>query len=477
MEKWEELLESSDKYMEVMESVFALADDGLLLTNAEGVCLKINPAFTRISGLTQEQLIGVNHNAMVMDGAVRNSCVLQVIAEERRVTKICDYPITGRRALVTGVPLMDEYGKLELVVTSARDVTELNDLEKQLEQEQALRRSYERQIETMQDQVLLSDSLVAVDKTMRDVVELANRVSRVTANLLISGESGVGKEELAKYIHMVGARKDKPFVAINCGAIPESLIESELFGYEPGAFTGALKTGKAGLIEAADHGTLFLDEIGELPLAMQVRFLRVLQNREITRVGGKNTVPVDVRVIAASHRNLYEMVREGTFREDLYYRLNVVPIRIPPLRERREDIIPLAKRFIGQINKQYDTQKTFSGMAFRELYEYSWPGNVRELRNLIERVMVISESDTITAQTLALGGRPLGGQKDMPSEGLKERMERIEYEYIEEAYRQTDSMRKAAKVLHMTPTTYMRKREFYIKKFGSSAPEGKNRKE
>lgn len=297
---------------------------------------------------------------------------------------------------------------------------------------------------------------MAVDKKTLDMISASSRVALVDSTVLITGETGVGKEEVAKYIHKHSARSKKPFIAVNCGAIPENLVESELFGYEKGSFTGARQEGKMGLLEVADQGTVFLDEVGELLLEIQVKLLRALETRTVTRIGGSQPIPIDIRVISATNRNLLEMVKEHQFREDLYYRLRVVPIHIPALRDRTDDIIPLTKLFLAQYNKKYGLNKDLSHMAYRVLLQYEWPGNVRELKNVIERVIVMSDGETITAEELPMYQESLWGfyenNGDLP---LKERLEKAEYMYMVDAYRKYKSVRKAAAALQMTmPNLY-----------------------
>lgn len=242
--------------------------------------------------------------------------------------------------------------------------------------------------------------LIYKSKIMHQVFELAIKVAKVNSNVLITGESGVGKEVIAKIINQAGPRAQKPFLQINCGAIPENLLESELFGYEGGAFTGAKKTGKMGYFELSHEGTLLLDEIGELPLNLQVKLLRAIQDREIFRIGGTKPYKFDVRIIFATNRNLEKMVQNGLFRADLYYRLNVVPINIPPLRKRTDDIIPLAIHFLEIFNSKHKTNKRFEPEVLLAFERYNWPGNVRELENVIERLVIISDEEIIGLQYL-----------------------------------------------------------------------------
>lgn len=285
--------------------------------------------------------------------------------------------------------------------------------------------------------------------------------------MILFGETGVGKEVFAKYIYQHSARKNKPFIKVNCGAIPANLVESELFGYEKGAFTGADKNGKMGLFELANTGTIFLDEVGELPLDMQVKLLRVLQEQEFERIGGRKPVKVDVRVLAATNRDLEEMVKQKTFRQDLYYRLMIFPVHIPPLRERPDDILPLAQLFLQTLNRKYDFKKYLSPLSAKMMQDYSWPGNIRELRNIIERAVIISNEDEIGPDTLHLftvEDRPETKSRILdPVKDLKTAMEELELEYINHAYEKYGNVREAAESLGMTPSTFVRKRQKYTK--------------
>lgn len=274
---------------------------------------------------------------------------------------------------------------------------------------------------------------------------------------------------LAHYIYKNSTRANNSFIKVNCGAIPPALIESELFGYDKGAFTGASSTGKMGLFELANKGTLFLDEVGELPKDMQVKLLRAIQEQEILRVGGTKAIKINTRIIAATNRNLEELVQQNKFREDLYYRLTVFPIYIPPLRIRKNDIVPLAKTFLERLNKKYGFKKSLTAISLQLLHEYNWPGNIRELKNVIERAVVISTKDEITPHDLhihvhgGLNEKPLSTkEKANPlPENLKETLESIEYNYLKSAYEQYGNVRDAAKSLGITASTFVRKRLRY----------------
>jgi DNA-binding NtrC family response regulator len=281
----------------------------------------------------------------------------------------------------------------------------------------------------------VADDIIAVSESMREVVKAIGRLADSTATVLIEGETGTGKEIVARALHRFGSRAAHPFVAVNCAAIPAGLLESELFGHRRGAFTGAVADAP-GSIRAADHGTLFLDEIGDMDAAMQAKLLRVLETREITPIGGNRPVSVDVRIIAATHRNLAQRVAEGKFREDLYYRLSVVPLHLPPLRERLADILPLAERFLGPARR-------FSAGAAARLLAHPWPGNVRELRNAMERLAALGRGRFVEASELdflVLSRPPL----ELPAATLAEAVAQLEARMIREALEETRGNRAEA---------------------------------
>ena len=321
---------------------------------------------------------------------------------------------------------------------------------------------YEYEVKNLRARQWVRTQLIYSSKKMEETIELALRVARVDSTVLIKGESGAGKEIIANIIHKQSHRSETgSFIKINCGAIPGQLLESELFGYEEGAFTGAKRLGKPGMFELANNGTLFLDEIADLPQELQVKLLRVLQFKEIIRVGGTKTQKINIRLITATSKNLEEMMKKGEFRNDLYYRLNVVPITAPALRERSDDILPLVVFYLDQFNKKYDYSKRFSNEAMEILTDYQWPGNVRELVNLIERLVVTTKGDTISV-------------KDLPSSipqkenlftlmenhhtgSLKEIMDTVEKEALLKAFKENGSSRKAAKALKISQSSIMRK--------------------
>ncbi len=308
--------------------------------------------------------------------------------------------------------------------------------------------------------------IIAYSVEMGKVLQVATKVAHVTTTILILGESGVGKEVIARFIHNASLRKSGPFVTINCGAIPPNLLESELFGYEAGAFTGAKREGKPGMIEVASSGTLFLDEISDLPLDLQVKLLQVIQERRLTRVGGIHPIEVDIRIIAATNRDLAKMVERREFRADLFYRLNVVPIVIPPLRSRRDDIIPLIYHFLAKHNNTHRYSKTISRGTREVLTQYSWPGNVRELENLIERLVVTVEGDEIGVEDLpqCVRERDANCNSKVTVEGvipLREAVEEVERQLIKQAKEEHETTYEIAEALGVNQSTVVRKLKKY----------------
>jgi PAS domain S-box-containing protein/TyrR family helix-turn-helix protein len=397
-----------------LDAIIDHAYDGIFIADALGYVTRVNPSFCRLVGVPEESFVGVHLTELVRNGTFKEpSITWKALQERREVIGVQRYP-TGQEHLVSAVPIINETGKVQGVVSTIRDMTELSKLREELNMVQYQSQRYQSELSTLRKRVL-SDEIIAVSPQMRNVMELAGRVANFDSTVLILGESGVGKEVIASFIHKSSARSEGPFIKINCGALPEELLESELFGYESGAFTGAKKTGKIGLFEAAEGGVIFLDEIGEMSPALQVKVLRVLQEQEFTRVGGIDPIQVNCRIIAATHRNLQERIQMGLFREDLYYRLYVVPIQIPPLRERREDIPALIQYFLNKYNQKYGTQKIIHPVVIQILQNSPWPGNVRQLSNLIERMVVTIPDSLITQNHLPHDFLDLQNQSAIPS--------------------------------------------------------------
>ncbi len=456
LKKTTELCRNYDKIIDT-------ALDGFYVTDSNATTLKVNKGYELITGFTEEWLKGKNLRELVHEGYLNNSGALLVIKHRIPVT-FDQRTSTGKKMLVTTSPMFDNDGNIVFIVSNVRDITELERLKEDLLKSKELADKDKIEIENIRKQLFEASQLIAKDKNMLNTLQIANKVASVDTTVLLLGETGVGKEELVKYIYKNSPRKSHRIIKVNCGAIPENLIESELFGYEKGAFTGANKIGKMGLFEVADKGTIFLDEISELPLNMQVKLLRVLQEMEIERVGSTSPIKIDVRVIAGTNRDLKALADKGLFRKDLFYRLNVVPINIPPLRERKDDIIPLASHFLSELNKKYSLNKQFSLSAYNALLEYNWPGNIRELKNIVERAVVLNNSELILATDLPTEfTKPqLDALKRI---NLNEEIERIEFDYINKSYVIHNNVRDAAKYLGMSMPTYVRKRKIYNEKF------------
>lgn len=470
------LSEASERLNAIIEHSF----DGIFITDAKANVIRINHAYEVITGLKKEEVLGKNMADLVRNKLISESGSLQVIKTKQPVTLQQCFR-SGKEALVTSSPIFDADGNFIMIVTNVRDLTEIYNLKAVVQEKTAAMDRLAMELEHLQTTSEDNQEIIAKDETTLAAMLLANRVASMDTTVILLGETGVGKEVMARYIFQHSHRAKNSFIKVNCGAIPENLIESELFGYEGGAFTGANKNGKIGLFELANKGTLFLDEIGELPKDMQVKLLRALQEQEIMRVGGTKPVKIDVRIIAATNRNLEEMVKNGTFREDLYYRLTVFPISIPPLRMRKKDIIPLAFSFLEKLNQKYQLKKYFTDLSMQLLHEYDWPGNIRELKNIVERAIIISPSDAIKPENLHIhsASKPIVIIKDNefsdntknslppPPEfpiNLKNTLEKIEYTYMVQAYKFFGNVRDAAKNLGLTPSTFVRKRKQYQQK-------------
>ncbi len=433
------------------------------------------------------ELVGMNfvnyYASEIVEKGLTNDSITMKVLESKETVTILQTFMNGRTVLVTGKPILNEKGELEYVVAVTRDVTTLKRLEHEIKQLENQNEQFKKKLQALQSEKEGEGSnLIAVSPGMVQVIKRAMRIAGVDSTVLIEGESGVGKEEITKLIHQNSRRSDKRLLTINCSAIPESLLESELFGYEAGAFTGAMKGGKPGLFEIASGGTVFLDEIGEMPLHLQAKLLRVLQESEVQRIGSSKVIPIDVRIIAATNRRLIDMVQQGKFREDLYYRLNIIPIRIPPLRERREDIVPLINYFLKMIKEKYGIYRNIEEESLKILQSYDWPGNVRQLKNIIERVCLLAVQPEITVKAVLQeldshkmiprekNRRPFSVSCHCGKEGtdefekhgtLKERVAAFEKRIIKKTLSEHPSIRKAAQALGCDQSTLVRKIQKY----------------
>lgn len=453
--------ELNKELVAILESFY----DGIGIIAGDGTLLRVNTSYERITGLAKnENGVGRNVRDLQNDGTVSQAVALLVLSQKKPIT-IKQRIKTGKEILITGSPVFDEKGEIFRVVCNIRDMSELNALKERIESTEQQNIRYANEIQELRSRLLKHDEFVFRSASMEKVFKLITRVANVSSHVLITGESGVGKEIVAKLIHEFSSRAKGPFQQINCGAIPENLLESELFGYEDGAFTGARSGGKKGIFEHCEGGTLLLDEIGEMPMNMQVKLLRVLQQQEVFRVGGSKPVKFNVRVIAATNKNLETMVAQNTFRADLFYRLNVVPIHIPPLRERIEDIIPLSLHFLEKFNHDYKSNKRFEPEVLLSFERYQWPGNVRELENLIERLVVINEDAVLTIKHLpfevsAPRYQSIIVQVNEPV-SFDEAVEILEKELLRKTMQAYPTTRQAAKVLGVSHPTVIRKIQKY----------------
>lgn len=385
----------------------------------------------------------------------------------------------GRKLLVSGTPVFNADGSIFRIIVNSRDITHLKELELQLEEAELLKdRYYQELLELRQGDPGGREILIS-SQPMREMIRTIEKVATVDSTVLLTGESGVGKGVIARYIHDCSPRRDESFITVNCGAIPENLLESELFGYSRGAFTGARKEGKAGKMELADQGTLFLDEITELPFNLQVKLLHVIQEGIISRVGDNREIRLNIRFLAATNRDIEKMVEEGKFREDLYFRLNVIPVEIPPLRIRLDDIEPLAQHFLKHFNGKHHKTKVFDPEVFPYLRRYSWPGNVRELENLVERLVIVVDGELIRALHLPeniRGRSPVFHAHpglDLPLQPLENAIKAVEKEMLRKALQQCTSTYDMAELLGVNQSTVVRKLHKYGLKRGPKPAGGK----
>jgi PAS domain S-box-containing protein len=439
-----------------LEAAIHACQEGIYICDAELRCVRLNDAYTRITGLAAEELIGKTSMDLEKNGTISKAVAVKVKEEKTTVSLIQKFR-SGKDVLVTGTPVYRGKDLFRIVIT-ARDLSELNRLENQLMAAEERSERYLRELSLYKEHVN-SEKIVASSPQMKQILGLIPRISKADSPVLLLGESGTGKEVLARLIHETSCGEDRPFIKVNCGAIPADLLESELFGYVKGAFTGASEKGKPGLIEVAENGSLFLDEVGDLPLKLQVKLLRVLQDFEVTRLGSTSTRKVRFRLICATNRPLNEMMARGEFREDLFYRINVLPITIPPLRERKEDIIAFILKTADRLVSKYGNARSISPDVLKILEGYQWPGNIRELENVIERMFIMTDDHTIKVKDLPPYIAVCNANREVNT--LKEKMQIIEREIIENMLKQSSSLREAAKKLGVDASTLTRKCQKY----------------
>ena len=445
-----------DQLCNDFQEIFRNSFDGIFIVDGDGRTLMVNEGCERNYDLKAEDMVGRHVSEFEKQGLIKPVIGARIIAERQRVTAV-QHTHAGKTIMVTGIPLLDAEGRVRKVIINSRDTTELLELQEELARARDHVRRMESEAYELRLENLKLGGVVLDSAEMKRIAALSARVAKVDTTILITGESGVGKEVIARFVHRESHRVSGPFIKINCGAIPRELLESELFGYESGAFTGALRQGKVGLVETASGGTLFLDEVGELPLDLQVKILQVLQDRSFSRVGGTRSIEVDLRIIAATNVDLEAMVERRLFRSDLYYRLNVVRIAIPPLKSRREDVLPLIRQYLDEFNSRYGFEKRISESALGHLLEYNWPGNVRELRNIIERLVVTTADALIDADDLPSQILPAPDRSEEEGLDYRQRVARFESRLIERALKKYGTTRSVAARLNISQSTVVRK--------------------
>lgn len=373
--------------------------DNILITDSKARIVLCSKNMVKALRLEGADLSGMTVHDLITKGYYTKSTALECMKSGKQYSGIIHVSGTGNEketvVFSTSTPIFDDKGELRYVITNSRNEAALEFYARELEAEKLNAAKYQDVSKYLSKLAGSSGDVISNSAAMQKVMRLCSLIAKSDSVVLITGESGVGKEVVSRYVHDHSPRRDEVFVPVNCGAIPGDLVESELFGYTKGALTGANPNGSAGLFELAHKGTIFLDEIGELPISMQSKLLRVIETGEIRRLGDTKYRKVDARIIAATNRNLEDMVMKGEFREDLFYRLNVIPLMIAPLRDRKDDIIPLAYMFLNRYNRKFGLDKKLSKNTLNNLLDYSWPGNIREMRNIIERHVIITAGDEI----------------------------------------------------------------------------------
>lgn len=425
--------------------------DEIYVTDLDGNVLYVNEACTRNYGAKPEDIIG-STSKEISEKAYWSPRISSIALEKKSSITLEQITCTGKTLLTTATPLYDDDGEISMIIENARDITESKGIRYELALSQKKLSQYRAEVEALKKENQDSN-IIFKSKSMSNIMILARRVAEINSTVLIQGESGTGKGVIAKYIHHHGAFKDGPFVSINCAAIPAELMESELFGYSAGSFTGASEKGRIGLFELADSGTLFLDEIAEIPLHLQAKLLHALQEKVYFPVGGRKEKKVNCRILAATNKDLQNMVIKQKFRDDLYYRINVFEIVIPPLRDRADDISPLVQSLINRYNERYGLHRQISHKALDVLIKYPWPGNVREMENTLERLVVMCPEELIDVNHLpeSLLEKPSSEQFPFLDKGsLEEALADVEKQIILKSYEKYHSSYEVARRLKIS---------------------------
>lgn len=461
-------LESYEQLNKQLETVINSSADGVWVYDGEGNVITVNKAALELDQIKAEDVIGKSVYDLMDSGIFDRSVMIEVFETKRQITILSKALKSNKTMLITGTPVFDTKGELSLVVVNLRDMTQLNEVREQLEQTLLVSEKYKDELAGLSLSELSNQDIIAENESMRRMLGMALKIAKMEAsNILILGESGTGKGLLAKFMHQNSKRHKKPFIQINCAALPENLLEAELFGYEKGAFTGAREEGKAGLFELAQNGTLFLDEIGDLPFPVQAKLLKYLDDHTIMRLGSTKPIMVDCIVIAATNRDLETLTKEKKFREDLFFRLNTFTMQIPPLRERPEDIFKMVRHYLEKYNKEFRFKRRISSKVMKFLQAYPFPGNVRELKNILKMVVVMSETDLLDETIL----RNLEGKAELeiisdakrgkPS-SLIDEVSAFERQILKRAMAHCRTTRELASHLNVSQPTVVRK----LKKHG-----------
>lgn len=449
-------------------------DDSIFITDNQGNVLYVNPAYTRNTGVAAERVINRNVRDLIgkdkvyTGGAVPDVLKTKKSAFRLSTTYCTEKPLVGYAA---GTPIFDSEGELRQVVVCSRPIITL----KALKQDYG---TFVKEIQKINAKTIdrhsgdsLSEEMVGKDTTLANIWTLINQVASTDATVLITGESGAGKEVIADEIYKNSSRNNGPFIKINCAAIPAQLLESELFGYEKGAFTGANSRGKPGLFELANHGTLMLDEIGDMSMDLQVKLLRAIQTQEVTRIGGSSPIRLDIRFLALTNSDLREKIEAGAFRQDLFYRLNVIPIHVPPLRERVADIAALCDHFIRIYSEKYNRPFSLTEKQYEYMRQYQWPGNIRELENIIEYLVLCSSGLGEVDDGIIKGLLNISSQQETlgSSTDFNSAVAQFEKQLLENVLDDSDNLREAGRKLNINASTISRK----IKQYGIDYPRKK----
>lgn len=447
-----------------LETIYNASSESIWVCDGKGLVISINKASEDLLGIRASDVVGRNINDLVKEGLMDKSVTQQVLDNKRQISMLQKALRTGKQLLVTGTPVFDDNRQVLMVIVNERDLTQLNQLQEELQQVKKETNRFKEELTSLNLEELKSQAIIAQSKEMQNVLITSQKlVTMNISNILILGESGTGKGLLAKYIHKSNKRLTGPFVKINCAAVPESLLEAELFGYEKGAFTGARDQGKIGLFEMAQNGTLFLDEIGDLPLTLQGKLLHCLEEKEIMHIGGLEPIQINCNVIAATNLDLAGQVMKKTFRKDLYFRLNTFPITIPPLRKRPEDILELTLFFLKKYNKEYKLSRWIPSLELKRMQSYPFPGNVRELKNSIKKSIVMAEKNGL--DSIVDYGTQLANTTNTISDELigdngksfNQTMTEVEKQILVKALKEYKTTRSIASYLKMSQSQVVRK--------------------